>query len=164
MAEDKDDRYDTRSDIEDFIKENREILEDLIRREKEDAENIFNRGKDRAREHVEKTKRESQNSMKQAVNAIMDPEIQGHFMSAGFDFILGVNALMRAMPQPKFMRESEFEDSEDLEDMEEEVPTPKKRASPKSIKIETPEDVPLSPPKKTTTRSRKKSATAKGKE
>lgn len=164
MTEDKDDRYDTGSDIGNFIKENKEILEEMIRREKEDVEGIYNRGKDRARERIERTKRESQNSMRQAVNAIMDPEIQGHFMSAGFDFIMGVNALMRAMPQPKFMRESEFEDAEVPEEVEEEAPIPKKRTSPKSIKIETPEDVSPSPPKKTTTRSRKKPATTKSKE
>lgn len=122
MTKDKDDKSDTKSDIEDFIRENREILENLIRREKEEAEQIFDRVNDRARSHVEKTKRESQKSIKQVFDAITDPEIQGHFMSSGFDFVLGINALMRAMPQPKFMRDDE---SEEVKDVEVEVPTPK---------------------------------------
>ncbi len=153
MTGDKDDRYDNRSDIEDFIKENREILEDIIRREKEATENIYYRGKERALNHVEKTKRESQQSMKQVVNAFMDPEIQGHFMSSAFDFVLGVNSLIRAMPG--FLRETESEEPEV------EVPKPKKSSPPRSIKIETPEDT---PPKKTATRSRKKPVTVKSEE
>lgn len=152
MTEDKDDRCDDRSDIEEFIKENRDILENLIRREKEEVEDLYIRGKDRVRNHVERTKHESKDSMRQVVNAVMDPDIQAHFMNAGFDFILGINALMRAMPQPRFMKESEFE---------EEVTTPKKRHSPESIEIETPEEESSS---KTTLLSRMKSTNVKGKE
>lgn len=104
--------------------------------------------------------------MRQVINAIMDPEIQGHFMSSGFDFILGVNALMRAMPQPKFMRESESKEAEDIEEVVQDVekaPTPKKKTSPKSIKIETPEDVPI-PKKKPATRTGKKPVAKKSEE
>lgn len=158
MTGDKENRYDINSDIGKFIEENLDILEDMIRREKDATENIYARGKERVRNHVEKTKRESQDSIRQIVDAMMDPEIQGHFMSSGFEFILGINALMRAMPQPEFMKGSKSEEEEE----EEVAPKPKKSSSPRSIKIETPEEVP--PPKKTTTRSKKKPATVKSEE
>lgn len=142
------------SELEDFVRENLETLEELIRKEKEAAEETYRKSKDRVRDRVDRTKQDARYSARQAFDAFTDPRVQGHFMNAGFELIMGINSLMRSMPRPPFARDEDYGDYDDYED--EEYYRPRRPASrrpndyddyrgarrpaPRSIKIRTPED------------------------
>lgn len=132
----EDDRYSKRSEMIEFIEENREILEDLIRREKREAERVHRKNKDKVRKKVNRAKRETKASMRQTFDALTDPDIQVHFMTAGFEFITGLNALIREMPQP-FADYDEYDEEDYDEDGEE---NKKSKRSPRSIEITAPEE------------------------
>lgn len=117
----------TRSELENFVRDNMETLEELIRKEKEAAEDTYKRGKDRVRERVDRTKRETKNSARQTFNAFTDPKVQGHFMNAGFELIMGINSLVRSMPRPQFLRDEEGHDDYYDEYEDEEYYRPRRR-------------------------------------
>ena len=52
----------TKSELEDFVRDNLETLEELIRKEKEAAEDSYRKGRDRVRERVDRTKRDARSS------------------------------------------------------------------------------------------------------
>lgn len=128
----------TKSELEDFVRDNLETLEELIRKEKDAAEETYRRGKDRVRERVDRTKRDARSSARQTFGAFMDPRVQGHFMNAGFEFIMGVNSLIRSLPRTPFEEDDYYDDY--YYDEEEDYRRPRKRSSPRSIEIKTPED------------------------
>jgi ElaB/YqjD/DUF883 family membrane-anchored ribosome-binding protein len=135
------------SELEKFVRDNLETLEELIRREKESAEETFNKGKDKVRDRVDRTKQEAKSSAKQTFDAFTDPKVQGHFMNAGFEFVMGINSLIRSMPRPPFMRDeddyrNEYEYRREYERRppEDDYREAEQRPTPKSIKIRTPED------------------------
>lgn len=168
----EDGRYSKRSEMMEFIEENREILEDLIRREKREAERVHRKNKDKVREKVNRAKRDTKTSMRQTFDALTDPDIQVHFMTAGFEFMTGLNALIREMPQP-FMDYDEYDDGHDEEEDHDEESKKSKR-SPRSIEITAPEEdeVAEEPVKEETTKTaarstsgtRKRSTTKKSEE
>ena len=151
----EDGRYSKRSEMMDFIEENREIIEDLVRREKREAERIYYKSKDRVRNKARRVKRETKTSMSQAFDAFTDPDIQAHFMTAGFEFLTGINSLIRGMPQP-FRNDDEYDDEDYEEDYDEDGQD--KRSS-RSIEIRIPEEdeVEEEPKKEETTKTNSKS-------
>ena len=44
--------------------------------------------------------------MKETLLFVTNPEMQSHFMTAGFQFMMGINAAIRALPLPEFVKES----------------------------------------------------------
>ncbi len=153
MVEDgKEDRDSSRSEMEDFFNENREFIEALIEKEKKAAEEAFEKKMDGARQHADRTKRNAEDAFRQIYKTAMDPEIQRHFMKAGFEIIMGINAAMRSMPVPDFMKE-EMAEPEEKAEPEEAKPKRRPKAQSKAITIDAPEEVP-----KTVTRRKKKPA------
>lgn len=135
-------KYNAKPELENFVRDNMEALEELIRKEKESAEYTYRRSKDRVRNRVDKTKRDARSSARQTFGAFMDPKVQEHFMTAGFEFIMGVNNLIRALPHTPF-EENDYRDDyyyDDDEEEEEVYQKPKKRSSPRSIEIIASED------------------------
>lgn len=100
MTEEKGYSEDFESELEEFVKENREMLEKLLEKTRGDecSEKIHG-AKDKA-----KTKAEEK--MKEVVYFATNPEMHSHFMAAGFQFMMGVNAAIKAMPLPDFVKES----------------------------------------------------------
>lgn len=90
----------TYSEIESFVKENREMLERMMRQEKEMANRFYQSGASRA----EELKSRAEEKTIEFIAAVTDPEIHRHFMLAGFEFLMGVNAMMKAMPMPEVVR------------------------------------------------------------
>lgn len=144
----------TRSELENFVRDNMETLEELIKREKEAAEDTYRRGRDRVRERVDRTTRDAKSSARQTFNAFTDPKVQGHFMNAGFELIMGINSLIRSMPKPPFVRDDDYDEYYD-EYEDEEYYRPRRRPvyrdddydyrrarrpASRSIHIRTPED------------------------
>ncbi|MDR0309931.1 MAG: hypothetical protein LBH88_04160 [Candidatus Methanoplasma sp.] len=106
----KNKRY-TDPDLEKFFRENREMIDRLFKEEKERMEKLFKEEKEsfknafdeqraRAEEFAEKKKAKAKETAQEAFNAFTDPEVQRHFMAMGMEFMMAMNALMRAMPFP----------------------------------------------------------------
>lgn len=101
MAEDKAGKEDfTDSELEDFIRENREILERLLRQEKDRAGRIYNKETQKA----EELKGKAEEKTAEFIAAVTDPEIHKHFMRAGFEILMGAGAMLKAMPMPDKVR------------------------------------------------------------
>lgn len=154
MVEDgKEDKSGSRSDMEDFFYKNREFIEALIEKERKAAESMYEEKIDSARQHADKAKRGAEDTVRQLYKVAMDPEIQGHFMTAGFEMMMGINAALRAMPVPDFIKEEKEGPKSEEPAAEESKPKSKPKAESKSIAIDAPDEVP-----KTVTRRRKKPA------
>ena len=108
MAEDKAGKEDfTDSELEDFIRENREILERLLRQEKDRAGRIYNKEAQKAEElkgKAEEFKGKAEEKTAEFIAAVTDPEIHKHFMRAGFEILMGAGAMLKAMPMPDKVR------------------------------------------------------------
>jgi hypothetical protein len=153
MGEDgKEDRGSSMSEMENFFNENREFIEALIEKERKAAEDAFEKKKDSARQHADKAKKNAEDAVRQIYKIAMDPEIQGHFMTAGFEIMMGINAAIRSMPVPDFIKE-ETEAKAEKAEPEEAKPKRRPKAQSKAIAIDAPEEVP-----KTVTRRKKKPA------
>ena len=100
MTDDKSKGEFTDSELESFVRENREMLERLLRQEKEMADRFYQSGASRA----EELKSRAEEKTIEFIAAVTDPEIHRHFMMAGFEFLMGVNAMMKAMPMPEVIR------------------------------------------------------------
>lgn len=100
MAEDTTKGGFTDPELESFVKENREMLERMMRQEKEMASRFYQSGASRA----EELKSRAEEKTIELIAAVTDPEIHRHFMMAGFEFLMGVNAMMKAMPMPEVVK------------------------------------------------------------
>ncbi|MGE0015659.1 MAG: hypothetical protein AB7S83_05735 [Candidatus Methanomethylophilaceae archaeon] len=153
MGEDgKEDRSSSRSEMEDFFNENRGFIEALIEKERKAAEDAFEKKMDDARQHADRAKKSAEDAVRQIYKVAMDPVIQGHFMTAGFEIMMGINAALRSMPVPDFIKE-DTDAKEEKAGPEEAKPKRRPKAQSKAIPIDVPEEVP-----KTVTRRKKKPA------
>lgn len=100
MADDRSKGDFTDSELERFVRENREMLERLLLQEKEMADRFYQSEVSRA----EELKSRAEEKTIEFIAAVTDPEIHRHFMMAGFEFLMGVNAMMKAMPMPEVIR------------------------------------------------------------
>lgn len=89
-------------ELEKFFNENREFIERILKEEKKQAKSRViseikkaEHQKDKAKENVEGF-----------IEAFTDPEVQKHFMMAGFELLLGVTALVKATPMPEVFKEA----------------------------------------------------------
>ncbi|MCL2509491.1 MAG: hypothetical protein FWF07_00220 [Methanomassiliicoccaceae archaeon] len=107
---DNDKKY-TDPELERFLRENKEMVMRLFKEEKDMMENLFKeekgmfRGacdeeKARAEEFAEKGKDKAKEKAQEVFNAFTDPEVQKHFMAMGLEFMMGMSALVSAMPFP----------------------------------------------------------------
>jgi hypothetical protein len=103
-------------DLERFLKENKEMIERLLKEEKEMMQKLFKEEKEffggtfdeerkKAEEFAQKQKDKAKDTAQEMFNAFTDPDVQRHFMAMGMEFMMGMNALMRAMPFPDCVRD-----------------------------------------------------------
>jgi len=115
MTEDRTGKEDfTDSELESFIRENREILSKLLRQEKDLASRLYNREAQKAEElkgkaeefkgKAEEFKGKAEEKTIEFIAAVTDPEIHKHFMMAGFEFLMGMSAMVKALPMPEMIR------------------------------------------------------------
>ena len=104
-------------ELEKFLKENKEMLERLFSEEKEMMEKLFKEGKssfketfdkecEKAEDFAKEKKEKAKEKAEQVFNAFTDPDVQKHFLVMGMEFMMGMNALIRAMPFPDFVKEA----------------------------------------------------------
>ncbi len=103
-------------ELEKFLRENKEMMSRLFSEEKEMMERFFKEEKEhfrgafdeemkRAEEFADRKKEKAKEAAKTMFDAFADPEVQKHFMAMGMEFMLGMNALMKAMPVPDCMKD-----------------------------------------------------------
>jgi hypothetical protein len=104
-------------ELEKFLKENKEMLERLFSEEKEMMEKFFKEGKSsfketfnkecgKAEDFAKEKKDKAKEKAEDVFNAFTDPEVQKHFMVMGMEFMMGMSALIKAMPFPDFMKDA----------------------------------------------------------
>ena len=104
-------------ELEKFLKENKEMLERLFSEEKEMMEKFIKEGKgsfketfdsecEKADEFAKQKKEKAKEKAEEVFNAFTDPDVQRHFMKMGMEFMMGMNALIKAMPFPDFVKEA----------------------------------------------------------
>lgn len=137
-------------ELEKFLKENREMLERLFKEESEMMEKFLKEGTDSFRETFDRERRKAEEfaggkkedvkeKAEEVFNAFTDPEVQKHFMVMGMEFMMGMNALVRAMPFPDFVKEAAGRTEEAGKNASGEVLRSKKskpKAEPERIDIE----------------------------
>jgi len=112
----KDDKKYTDSELEDFIRENREMIMRLLKEEKSTAEKLFKEEKEcfksvfdeeikKAEEFAGKKREKAKDTAQEVFNAFTDPEVQKHFMIMGIEFMMAMNALISAMPFPEGIKD-----------------------------------------------------------
>ncbi|MDR3075206.1 MAG: hypothetical protein LBU30_04120 [Candidatus Methanoplasma sp.] len=136
------DRKCTDPDLERFFKENRDMVERLFREEKDLLKNVFEEEKARAEELLEEQKKRAKDATQGVVNMLTDPDVQRHFTAMGIEFMMGINALMKAAPIPDSVRdmadkaeEARKNASEGIRKAGFECGTGSKPASPEKIEI-----------------------------
>jgi len=114
MSED-DKRY-IDPELEKFFKENKEMMkrlfeeertiaERLLREEKERFKRTFEEEQAKAEKYAEEEKKKAKDTAQGIFNAFTDPEVQRHFMVMGMEFMMGMDALFRAMPFPDSIKD-----------------------------------------------------------
>ncbi|MDR1690419.1 MAG: hypothetical protein LBR42_01070 [Candidatus Methanoplasma sp.] len=99
-------------ELEKFFRENKEMIERLLKEEKVRLERLFKEEKESFKSAIEEEQAKAEEQKKKAkeavqgvFNAFTDPEVQKHFMKMGMEFVMGVNALVKAMPFPEGFRD-----------------------------------------------------------
>lgn len=158
-----DDKKYTDPELEQFIRENRDMIERLLKEEKTLFKEFFNEEKASIEEIAEEQKKKAREAAQGVFNMFTDPEVQKHFMTMGMEFMMGMNALMRAAPMPDIVKDmAEKADearkgaSENFCDTNPDCKKKPKASAPEKIEIK-------SAPKKTTASSTKEKTTASSK-
>ena len=106
------------TDIEQFVKENREKIEEILSRSEKDPG------------------RKAEERMKKVFAAFMSPEVQKHFLKAGLEALSGIEAIIRNVPVPDKAAEKAREARETVKDVMCEVKGCKPSKGKKVKKIE----------------------------
>lgn len=115
-------------EVERFVRENKEMVERLLKEEREKAKEVYEKGTASAEEfisyHGEKAKevyntekalltdfaeyqkKKAQEAVGGVIAMVNDPDVQKHFMYAGLELMMAIDALIKAAPLPDFMREA----------------------------------------------------------
>jgi len=112
----EDGRKYTDPELEKFLKENKEMMERLFRENKEMMDRFFREEKERIRDAFDEEikraeafsgekKDKAKDAAQEVYNAFTDPEVQRHFLAMGMEFMMGMNALISAMPFPEQMKD-----------------------------------------------------------
>ena len=81
--------------------EKAEVAEEILESAGEEAKEFCESKGKYTKEQVEKVKQ----SMKDVASAFLEPEVQRHFVNMGLEMMMGVSALINAMPKPKVVEE-----------------------------------------------------------
>lgn len=92
---------DEKAAAEERAAERIEEVEEKTESIREEAKEFFESQKGYSKEQVEKVK----NSMKDLASAFLSPEVQRHFVNMGIEMMMGVSALIEAVPKPKIVEE-----------------------------------------------------------
>lgn len=79
--------------IEDFVLKNEERILEILKEKESKARNKISEEKEKGKAFV-----------KGMVEAVTNKEVTEHFMSMGIEFVLGMGALIKAMPWPEEMK------------------------------------------------------------
>lgn len=90
-------------ELRSFVRENMEILESLIRQEKDMAKALYQAEKSKAEDKIGELRKSAEEKTFEFIAAVTNPEMQRHFMVAGFEILMGLNAFVQAMPKPDFL-------------------------------------------------------------
>ncbi len=104
--------------VEKFILEHREDIEKLLKRSCHDEgagdgssdgdehHNHVGEGIDYLKGVSDQNRKKVEDTAQTVISTLMDQDFQKHMASAGFEFIMAVDALMKAAPMPDFVREA----------------------------------------------------------
>ena len=81
--------------------EKAEVFGEMIESAGEEAKEFCDSKERYTKEQAEKVKQ----SMKDVASAFLNPEVQRHFINMGLELMMGVSALVEAMPKPKIVEE-----------------------------------------------------------
>ena len=133
----------TDEEIQSFVSENKALIEKMMEVQKENLKKASEINKQLAEEAFKNTKdateyarEKSEEFFKTAYEAVINPDVQRHFMNASMEFFAGLSALIDAAPIPDYVKE-------DMKDAEKNVrqaackcnddcPAKKKASKPKS--------------------------------
>jgi hypothetical protein len=89
-------------------KSNDEMLEELVRTQREKIEKILKEQKkgETLRDKAEPKKKEAEEILKSVLTLFINPDVQGHFVKAGIEFLSGVEQLIRNAPLPEDMKKN----------------------------------------------------------
>lgn len=90
------DRKYTDPELEKFVRENRDMIEKFLKAEGESFKERYYAEKSRA----ETAMNDQKEKVRELIGVFTDPEVQRHFMMAGFELFMGINAIMKAAPVP----------------------------------------------------------------
>ncbi|MCK9333506.1 MAG: hypothetical protein M0Q19_10120 [Candidatus Cloacimonetes bacterium] len=102
-------------DLERFVRENREMVKKLLELEKDLAKETLKEEKYRVEELIDYQKAKTKEVAEGVVTMLTDPDVQKHFMAVGFEFFMGINALMKAAPLPSVVKDA-MNKAEDIKD------------------------------------------------
>lgn len=141
----------TEDEIRRFVQENKEMIEELMELEKSSIRRFAIEERKIAKQAVEETKRvakdgadKAEETAKGIYKAIMDPEVQAHFVNMGLEFFMGMSTLLSKVPVPECVKDVESniraginsaltgDDDEDDDDYEE---PPRKETTPQPKKV-----------------------------
>lgn len=78
-----------------------EKFEEFVLENEERIMEILMEGKSQITTKIEAKKTEGKEFVKGMIEAMMNRDVQEHFMSMGIEFIMGVSAFIKAMPLPE---------------------------------------------------------------
>lgn len=115
-------------DIEGFIRDNKEMVEKLLAREREIitealeqeranlrrfaevqgglAKDTLQMGREYAGEYADLGRKRAEDAAQGVVSMFTDPDFQRHIVSAGMEFMMAFDALLRAAPLPEFAKDA----------------------------------------------------------
>jgi len=103
-------------ELEKFLKENKEMMKRLFSEEREMVESFFKEEKEyfkgtfdeeqkKTEEFFKEQRKKAKETGEEVFKAFADPEVQKHFMKMGMEFMMGMSALISAMPFPDIVKD-----------------------------------------------------------
>ena len=81
-------------------------IEEFVKKNKEKIEKILNEQKSSFKEKAEPQMKKAEDVVTGVLSLFLDPEIQKHFVKAGFEVLAGVEEFLKKAPMPDKMKET----------------------------------------------------------
>lgn len=153
-------------ELEEFFRNNKDMIERLLLGGLDTFKETYDEEKTMMEELAEKQKEKAKEAAQGVVNMITDPDVQKHFMAMGFEFIMGMSALMKAAPMPETIRDmaAKAEEmrktaSDNFCQSNPDCSKKQKSEAPEKIEIQSVPKKQAVPKKKTTPKAKPRSAT-----
>lgn len=91
-------------DLAEFVLANEEKILEILKAKEAEAESEVEDELNKVESKIKEEKEKGKALVKGVVEAITDREVTEHFMSMGIEFMLGIGALVKALPWPEEMK------------------------------------------------------------